>query len=322
MKRSARHFALRPLRVALAAVFAVLIAAPAAAQHDPTFAHYWMLEPQFNPAAVGMRDQLCINGAVQTHATGFEDAGSTMYAAADACFKLGKTRHGVGAIFQSDEIGLFSHQRFSLQYAYRQKLFGGTLGIGAQLDMLSEKIDGSKADLGDGNDPAFPMQALTGSKFDVSAGLHYMHRNWHVGFSALHLTQPTVEMGETNEYNVKMCFNLNGGYNIKLRNPLFIIAPTVMLRYDGLAFRSDITVRTEYEREKKRFVGGFTYTPQRSVALFVGGTLFGVNIGYAYEAFTSGMGIQSGNHEVTLGYRMDLNFAKKGRNMHKSVRYL
>ncbi len=316
------HTTSRSLRLFFAVLPALCCPYIARAQQDPAFVHYWALETQFNPAAVGQQDQLAINGAVQMHATGFKDAGSTVLAAADAAFMIGKTRHGVGAVFQKDEIGLFSHQLFALQYAYKFKILGGYFGIGVEADMLAEKINGSKVDLGDAGDPAFPTQDLSGSRFDLSAGLHYQHKNWHVGDSALLLSAATVELGETNEYKVKMRFNLNGGYNIRLKNPFFMVAPTVMLRYDGTDFRADITARMEYEREKKRFYGGLSYSPQHSVAVFLGGTLYGVNIGYSYEAFTSGIGIQSGNHELTLGYRLDLDFSKRGKNLHKSVRYL
>ena len=34
------------------------------------------------------------------------------------------------------------------------------------------------------------------------------------------------------------------------------------------------------------------------------------------------MGLESGFHEVTLGYRIELDLGKKGKNLHKSVRYL
>ncbi len=322
VKTNESHPFLRAVRVLLLAVPALCFALSAKAQQDPAYVHYWMMQPQYNPAAVGHQDQMNITGSVQMHATGFEDAGSTMYAAADAAFRIGKTRHGLGAIFQKDEIGLFSHQHFALQYAYRLKLFGGFLGIGVQADMLSEKIDGGKVDLIDSNDPAFPTSEMAGSKFDLSAGLHYLRGPLTVGFAALHLTQPTVEIGETNEYHVKMCFNLNAEYNIKLRNPLYSLAPTVMMRYDGTDYRADITLRTEWEREKKRFYGGVAYSPLHSVAAFLGGTVFGVTIGYSYEYFTSGMGIGSGNHEIMLGYKLDLNFTKKGKNLHKSVRFL
>lgn len=292
------------------------------AQQDPAFVHYWEMEPQFNPAAAGRSPQLSINAAYQSHATGFEDAGGTMYAGADMAFAIGRTRHGVGAMFQNDEIGLFSHKRFAVQYAYHLKLFGGTLSIGAEVDMMNEGVDGSKADLEDANDPAFPTTELSGSKFDASVGIYYARGPWHAGFSALHLTAPTILLGETNEYRVKTLFNFTAGYNIKTRNPLFSIAPSAMMRYDGTSFRADVTARLIYAREKKRLYGGASYSPQHSVTLFVGGTFHGIDISYAYEANTSGMGIGAGNHEVTLAYRLDLNLGKKGKNRHKSVRFL
>ena len=86
------------------------------AQQDPAFVHYWQMEPQFNPAAVGRIPQLSITAALQSHASGYENAGSTLYAGADMAFQIGRTRHGVGALFQNDEFGLFSHKRFSVQY--------------------------------------------------------------------------------------------------------------------------------------------------------------------------------------------------------------
>ena len=48
------------------------------AQQDPALSHYWLVEPQFIPAAVGRTPQLNINAAMQTHAAGYEDGGSTL----------------------------------------------------------------------------------------------------------------------------------------------------------------------------------------------------------------------------------------------------
>lgn len=300
----------------------LLCVAEARAQQDPAFAHYWQIEPQLNPAAVGRTPQLRITAAIQTHASGYEDGGSTMYAGADMAFRLGKTRHGVGAVFQNDEFGLFSHKRFTVQYAYHLRLFGGTLSIGAEADMLSETLNGSKAELNEANDPAFPTTDLTGSKFDASAGLWYAHKRWYAGVAAQHLTAPTVYLGETNEYRVKRLYNLTAGYNIPLRRTFFIIVPTALLRYDGTDFRADITARLEYNHQKRQLFGGLSWSPRHSVTGFVGGMFHGVNLSYSYEANTSGMGFGAGQHEITLGYRMDLNLGKKGKNVHRSVRYL
>lgn len=306
----------------IALLLTCLATLPAAAQQDPAFVQYWKMEPQFNPAAAGRQPQLAITGAVQTHATGYEDGGSTMYAGADAAFQIGKTRHGVGVLFQNDAFGLFSHKRFSVQYSYHFKLFGGTLSIGGEADMLNESLSGSKADLADANDPAFPTSDVSGSKFDATAGLWYAHKRWYAGIGAQHLTSPKIYLGETNEYQVRPLYNFTAGYNIRLRSPLFTICPSVMLRYDGKALRSDITARLRYAYQKRQLYGGVNYSPQHSVAVFLGGMFHGVELGYCYEANTSGMGIGAGQHEVTIGYRLDLNLSKRGKNAHRSVRWL
>jgi type IX secretion system PorP/SprF family membrane protein len=327
--RAAAPLAARCLRPTLAlwrrwAVgLVVLVCAVAVrAQQDPAFLHYWDLAPQYNPAAVGRLEQLAINAAYQTHASGFEDAGGTMYAGADMAFLFGKTRHGLGVLFQRDQFGLFSHQRFSLQYAYHFKLFGGQLSVGAEADLLNEKVDGSKAEFAESNDPVFPTSEVSGSKFDASVGLWYAHRAWYVGLSWLHLTAPTILLGERNEESVNSLYNFTAGYNIRTHNPLFTIAPSVMARFDGSSFRADITARLIYANGKKRMYGGVNYSPQNSVALFVGGMFHGIDIGYSYEAFTSGIGLQNGQHEVTLRYLLDLNLGKRGKNAHRSVRWL
>lgn len=308
-------------RLALGALF-LWRALGASAQQEPAFAHYWELEPQFNPAAAGRDDRLSITAAMQTHAAGFDDAGSTLYAGADMALRLGRTRHGLGASFQNDAIGLFSHKRFSLLYSYHLGLWGGRLSLGGALDMLNESVDGSKADLGDAGDPAIPAGQVSGSKFDASFGLCYARGPLALGLSCQHLTAPTVMLGETNEISVRRVYNFTASYNIKLRNPLYRIVPGAMLRYDGADVRGDFTARFVCERERKRLYGGLGYSPMHSVSAFVGGTFHGIDLSYSYEANTEGLGPGAGFHEITVGYRLDLNLGRRGRNAHRSVRWL
>ena len=293
------------------------------AQQDPAFVHYWEIKPQWNPAAAGRSDQLSVNAIYQVHALGYDDAGGTMYAGADMAFQLGKTRHGVGLIFQNDEFGLFSNKRFSVQYSYHFKLFGGRMSIGVEGDMVQESIEGSKADLADSGDPAFPSTDVDGSRFDLSAGIYYNHREkWWAGLSVLHATAPEILVGDVYKYEVKRLYNFSAGYNIKLKSPFFKVVPSTMLRYDGADFRADITGRVIYQRENKLLYAGASWSPQHSATLFVGGSFHGIQIGYAYEANTSGLGLEAGNHEIILSYRMPIDLQKHGKNVHKSVRWL
>lgn len=294
----------------------------ARAQQDPAFVQYWALESQFNPAAVGKCDQLNILAGLQTHAMGYDDAGTTLYAGADAAFRLGKTHHGLGAAFQADNIGLFSHKRVSVQYAYQLRFKKHKLSIGAEADLLQENVELSKADVEETGDPVFSGGDLDGSRIDASIGLYYQWKDLSAGLSVTHLTAPTIELGDKNEIRLRRHYFLNAAYNIHTRSPYFRFVPSAIIRTDLRDWRADITARCILERDKKNLNFGLSYSPMHSVAVFVGCVFQGINICYSYEANTEGMGIGAGQHEVTLGYKLNLNLGKKGRNLHRTVRWL
>ena len=292
------------------------------AQYDVSFSHYWALEPVFNPAAVGKEQKLNIAAAYAKSMAGFENSPATMYAGADIPLYFLRTYHGVGLQFMNDEIGLFSHKRFALQYALKFKLFGGMISAGVNVGLLSEGFDGGSVDTETPDDPAFPSSDATGTGVDIGVGLYYSHRNWYVGLSALHLNSPSMDIGDAQTFNVDATYYLTGGYNIKLRNPFLSIHPSALVRYDGTAYRGDVTARLKYTNDKKVMYAGLAYSPTNSVTVMVGGNFHGVSLGYSYEVYTSAISIGNGSHEIFIGYQMDMNLGKKGRNKHKSVRLL
>ena len=300
-----------------------LLSIYALAQQEASFAHYWAMEPSFNPAAAGKESKINVVGAYNMTLAGYEHNPRTMYLAADMPLRFLGAFHGVGIQLMNDEIGLFSHKRIMLQYAFKQRLLGGTLSIGLQGGMLSEGFKGSEIELPENpDDPAFVTADVNGTAMDLSAGLYYQRKNWYVGFSALHLTAPEVELGEKSIFEVSRMFYLTGGYNIRLRNPFLTIHPTVLARTDGTAYRVDITARVKYTHDRKMLYGGVGYSPTNSVTAMIGGNFHGICLGYSYEMFTAGSGLGNGCHELFVGYQTELNFYKKGRNRHQSVRIL
>ena len=292
------------------------------AQQEPSFAHYWAMEPSFNPAAVGKQPQLNVTGAYAMTLTGFQNAPKTMNIGADMPLMLMNAYHGVGVQLMNDQIGLFSHQRLALQYAYKHRMFGGMLSVGLQVGMLSEKFRGSEADLENPDDPAFTKTDATGTAFDLSAGLYYTHRNWYAGLSVLRATAPAIELGDRSILNISRMYYLTGGYNIKLRNPFFTIHPSVLAHTDGTVYRVDVTTRVKYTHDKKMLYAGFAYSPTNSVTALIGGNFHGITLGYSYEVYTKALKIGNGSHELFVGYQTELDLSKKGRNRHQSVRIL
>jgi hypothetical protein len=83
-----------------------------------------------------------------------------------------------------------------------------------------------------------------------------------------------------------------------------------------------VSGRLEYNNDTKQLFVGGSYSPEHSAAVFVGGRFHGVVLSYSYEAYTSGIGLEHGAHEIVLSYQHKLDLYKKGKNRHKSVRWL
>lgn len=299
------------------------------AQDDVAFTNFWSFQSFYNPAAAGRSGQLDVKGAYRMEMAGFEDAGQTMLIQGDLpIFFVPKAeRHGMGAGFMDDKIGLFSAKRLWLQYAYHHP-FGkkNILSAGIKLAMLSNGFDGSKVDLGEGsNDELVPSSDVTGTGFDLDFGLRFERKNlWYAGVSVMHLLSPKVNLGEDKQYQVTTSPTIyaSGGYAFKFKVPEFSLKTDAMVRTNLQSWRADISGRLCYDGEKGKMYAGLNYSPMVSVALLLGITYHGVNVGYSYEMYTGGIAVQNGTHEVHISYLMELNLTKRGKNRHQSVRWL
>lgn len=310
------------LRRLITAFLLASLAGVVKAQYDPSFSHYFDMETSFNPAAAGKQPKINVTAAYALDMAGFEHNPQTAYAAADMPFYALKNYHGVGLLFMNDKLGLFAHTRLAAQYAYKFRLFGGQMSAGLQAGLISEKFDGSRADLGDSSDPAFSSSQLSGNVVDLGAGIYYTMKEFYAGLSVQHVTAPLVSLGETNELQIDRTYYLSGGYNIKLRNPFLTIKPSMLVKTDWVGWRADITGRLVYTHDDKLLYGGLSYSPTNSVTMLLGGSFHGIVLGYSYEFYTSGLNPGNGSHELFVGYQHDINLVKKGKNKHKSVRIL
>lgn len=301
----------------------------AVAQDDVAFTNFWQFQSFYNPAAAGRSSMLDINGAYRMEMLGFEDAGQTMLIQGDLpMFFVPKAeRHGMGAGFMNDKIGFFSTKRMWVQYAYHHP-FGkkNILSIGVKLALLANSFNGTDVELGEGSsDELVPTSDVNGTAFDMDLGLRYERKNvWYAGVSVMHLMSPTVSLGEEKEFQVKSAptIYVSGGHRLKFRQPEFSLRTAAMFRTDMQSWRADISGRLCYDGEKGKMYAGVNYSPTVSVALLLGLTFHDVNIGYSYEMYTGGIAVQNGTHEIHIGYQMELNLTKKGKNKHQSVRWL
>ena len=295
------------------------------AQYDVRLSQYFQAKPYYNPASVGATEDLNILALARMEWVGIDGAPLSFFAMADMPLTLGKTQHGIGVVLLTESIGLFQNTHVGLQYAYKQKLFGGTISGGFQIGLVNQSFDGSKVEMVESEyhqqtDEAIPTSQVSGMGFDMNFGLFYTHKKFYAGIGMAHLIEPELQLGENAYSYIGRTYNFMGGYNIQLPNPLFELQPSVFLLTDLQSFHTDITARLEYN---KMFNGGVSYRVNESV-----GILFGVKIGrfqagYAYDFPITALGqATSGSHELYVRYSLKLKKTKTGKNRHKSVRIL
>ena len=293
------------------------------AQSDAHFTHYWKMLNYFNPAGAGAEGKLTAYGAYSNQMTGFEGNPKTMLINLDAPIPFIKSDHSLGLGIINDEIGKFSNQHLYFNYGYAFRLLKGRLALGVQAGLVNCSFENKDLIFGESNnDPAFPSGNADGNKIDFGAGIFYRHKYFYAGLAGLHLNAPLVLLGEKNEIKISPYFNFMAGGNIPVKNSLITIQPYMQVMTDLVSWRASMTAIGTYSYGGKEFFGGVTYSPMVSVAFILGMEMKNITVSYAYELFTSGVGAENGNHDIFIGYKVDLEIFKKGKNKHNSIRIL
>ncbi len=328
---------LRRLAVLLAC--ALTGAAAASAQTaDAQLGQYYEATTLYNAGATGSTDFLRVRAGTRLQWIGIDNAPKDFFLVGDMPFQIGKKRLGVGAVVGSDSRGLFSNLDVSLQASYKIKLFKGTLSVGVQGSYFNQKFKGSDVvlpdddDFHEGTDEAIPTQDVTGSAFDLGAGIWYTRGKWWGGIGGLHLLQPSVKLkvetasgsdAEELEYfetELTRTLYLMGGGNIRLNNTLFELEPSLMLAYDFTDFTGQADLRVRYNNFLTVGVG---YRYDSAIKAELGAEYRNFYLGYVYEYPLNAIAkASSGTHEIMAGYRLKIDFSKKNRNRHRSIRLM
>ena len=250
-------------------------------------------------------------------------------------FKFIGKRFGTGLVMQQESYGLYKHLDVAAQWSYKLKLFKGELSIGVQPGFVNQSFKGTDVFIPDqddyhqGTDDAIPQQDISGNAFDLAAGLFYTHRLFWLGVSGRHLTQPSIrlnaESGEdTNEKNyefpLRRTLYFMAGSNIPIKNTLFELQPSALVRSDFTFTSWEATLRCRYN---KFISAGVGYRWKDAVYAVVAAEIKGFYIGFSYDYPTGAIArATSGSYEIMAGYQLKLDFSERNRHRHKSVRIM
>lgn len=321
-------------------VAALLAAVPGMtrAQTDPQFSQYYELPSFYNPAAIGRTDYINIRGAGRLQWMGIEHAPQSFLLTGDMPFKFIGKRFATGLTMYQESIGLFRTMALDARLGYKLRKWGGEFTFGVSAGMYDQKFKGSETYLPDdddyhqGTDNGVPTQDLHGTAFDLGAGVFYEHKHWWAGVSAKHITSPTVtlnsdngassgESGETRyEFRAGRTLYFMAGGNIPVKNTLFEVMPSMMVKSDFTFTTAELTARMRYN---KFLSFGAGYRWNDAVYATIAAEFKNFYVGYSYDyPVTAIAKASSGSHEIVVGYRMKLDLGDKNPYRHKAIRLM
>lgn len=311
------------------------------AQTDAQLSQYYEVPSYYNPAAIGNTDMVRIRLGSRLQWVGIDNAPRTILATADMPIKIGKKRIAVGLTANQASEGLFRNLSINLQAGYKFNLFKGVMTAGVQLGYANEVFKGSEVLIPDGDDyhestdEAIPRTDVSGNAFDLGAGIYYSHKYFWAGISGTHLMSPTIKFSDDSqnnsststdntrgdyEFQLRRTLYFMAGSNIPIKDTLFEVIPSLMVKSDFTFTRAELTGRLRY---KKLFTFGLGYRHDDAVIATLAAEYKGFFIGYSFDYPTSAISkASSGSHEIIAGYSLKLNLSEKNKNKHKSIRIM
>lgn len=307
----------------------------ATAQVDAQFTQYYAIPTYYNPAATGTTDYLRLRGGTRLQWMGIKNAPKTFVITADMPFKFIGKRFGVGLNIQQESLGLYKNLNLAAQLSYKIKLFGGQLSAGLQIGIVNETFKGSEVYIPDNDDyhqstdDGIPTSDLNGTALDLGIGAYYTHKYFWASLSCQHANSPKItfnaESGEgTNEKNYEFkagrILYFMAGSNIPIKNTLFEVIPTVLVKSDLTFTTGEITGRLRY----RKFLSiGAGYRYKDAISVVLAAEIKNFYLGYSYDYPTSAISkASSGSHEIFAGYSLKLDLSEKNKNKHKSIRIM
>ena len=304
----------------------------ASAQIDAQLTQNWAVPSYYNPSAIGNVDFIHITAGSKLQWIGVKHAPMSFFAMGDMPFKFLNRRWCTGLLLQQENVGLFSTQTIAAQLAWKKKMMGGTLNVGVQAGLLNQTFKGDSIFMPENDqyhtsvDDAIPHGVVTGRALDVAAGVMFVHKWFWVGISGTHLTAPTITLkaGENEEdlyeFDTGRFFYFMAGSNIPIKNTLFEIQPSVLVKTDTKFYQAEVAARIRYN---KFLSGGFAYRYNDAVSAMFGAEFKNFFIGYAFDFPISAMNKAThGSHELIMNYNVKLDMGERNRNKHKSIRIM
>ncbi|MDO5523491.1 MAG: PorP/SprF family type IX secretion system membrane protein [Bacteroidia bacterium] len=304
------------------------------AQWDASFSRFWAVKTYYNPSFAGESDKIQVSGTYKYEWAGIENAPKHIFLSADMPVEFLGMRHGVGVLTYNNSIGNERNSIFAAQYTFKHRIGKGTLNIGIQAGMHELNFDAASihltTDSAKNNRKTIQFNPTDKKNIDLNAGISWTGKNFYIGAAALHITSPSYysmpNPGASGDVvadsvfsKIPVSYNFMSGCNITLFYPLEI-KPMFFVQTNFSDTRLQTVLQGVYN---KKYSAGASWRGKAGYSFFAGAIIREIEIGYAYDLHTSGIGRDSGgSHELSVRYRIPIDWWNKKPMPHKSIRLL
>ncbi|MBI5219815.1 MAG: type IX secretion system membrane protein PorP/SprF [Bacteroidia bacterium] len=282
------------------------------AQQLPQYTQYIFNEYIINPAVAGRDDYFQAKANYRYQWAGIVDAPRTYIL---SLYGPHKTKDmGYGGYVFNDVTGPTSRTGINFSYSYILKLSDSLkLSLSLAAGFLQYKIDGTKINMLDIQDPSIQNRIYTALVPDATFGAYLYAPKYFFGLSAQQLLNNKLDLytGDNGMNRVKNHFFAYGGYKYAI-NSDFDVEPSLLLKVMmPVPPQLDITVKGAY---KKMVWLGASFRTSDAIGLMAGYNYQNqIYFGYSYDISTSSIKkYNSGTHEfmITARFNKIKNFSK------------
>ena len=289
------------------------------AQQLPQFA-YGSVNPEFyNTAVSGIAKTINASAIGRTqwvNITGHPISQALIFSS-----YIQKLRGGLGLCIMNNQQGVQRNTYAMIGYSYIIETKKSRIGIGARAGIIQSSLNGSElkspegnyySNIFDHNDPFLPLNLVSSSTPDLSAGIFLLNKHISVGVAGAHLLQSKINYQlPSNNLQVNLERNLSASVSINInKGGTLSFKPSIFAKYDFNNLQSETSLLIGYKKIGWIGVGYRGLSTNHSDALigFIGlRANDNLLIGYAYEYSLSKLSsANDGSHELMLNYSISL----------------
>ncbi|MGM0532251.1 MAG: PorP/SprF family type IX secretion system membrane protein [Bacteroidota bacterium] len=265
----------------------------------------------FNPAYVGMSDDIPVTAHMRQQWLGFDDAPRSQFFSSHGYLP---NEIGFGGVIYNNISGPTRQTGLKVAFSKHLQLDENHwISLGISGELYQNVFDQDNLQTANANDPALTGEVQQRFAPDASSGFFLYSDKYFGGFSVVNLIESKWDMLTTNA-NFKnplvRTMYLTGGYIFSI-NEDFSYQPTLLgKKTGGLPMQLDVTNQVIF---KDFLWGGVSYRTNNDVSILAGGRYGLLEVAYAYDIATGDFkSYNSGNQEVILRLNLGNWYSNRG----------